>query len=290
MLHSAYIIHETGVCIFSQDFSKIVADPQLVAGFLSALGQFSTEITQERQQRAIKTIELSNLKFIFSRLKDLIFAVLINDYDDDAIHLEVLEELKSLFLEKFGWGYQQRLNDMSFFAGFEEFVTKFCRTTIKIALLGRESHARERTKVLNSLKAFSSERVAAGASSTKYARYQFPRIPQNDFFIWNVAVTEDHADVLAQIENAELIFYLTDSKPDSVFDSIEIVDFIREKLSDNIKINVLALGQNEPGTFLAEYIETILGYPTKALGAGHADENAFAENVVNLFETIILGK
>jgi hypothetical protein len=100
MFHSIYIIMENGVSVFSKHFKKMKVDDQLISGFMSALGNFSTEaLGSDLQSIKLKTGEqLSILKYPYAPIIGIVIA---DPRDHATLISEVLTEILKEFTEEY---------------------------------------------------------------------------------------------------------------------------------------------------------------------------------------------
>ncbi|HEC39573.1 hypothetical protein LCGC14_0576630 [marine sediment metagenome] len=140
MIENLWILIKGGILVFSKNYIKLkVTDDNLIAGFLSALGSFVKETTNEE----IKSISMEGRKFSYIVGDGLIIVISTNQLDNDILVFELLKDIKSKFLEKYMELIGNFLVDTDNFKNFdtelEEILTKSdisinCRTCKKSIL------------------------------------------------------------------------------------------------------------------------------------------------------------
>lgn len=102
-VHSFFILLNTGICIYSRDFTKRLkkVDTYLLSALLSALFSFSKEITSKQ----LDVIEMFDLKLAFKRKRKFIFVIISDETVSQIFLFDCLERISSHFLyfyEKLG--------------------------------------------------------------------------------------------------------------------------------------------------------------------------------------------
>ncbi len=125
MIENLWILIKWGVLVFSKNCIELkVADDNLIAGFLSALGSFVKETTNEE----IKSIIMEGRKFCYIVGDGLIIVVSVANQCNDILIQDLLKDIKSKFLEKYKEHIGNFLVDTDNFTNFdtdlEEILTK----------------------------------------------------------------------------------------------------------------------------------------------------------------------
>lgn len=102
-VHSFFILLNTGICIYSRDFTKRLkkVDTYLLSALLSALFSFSKELTSKQ----LDAIEMFDLKLAFKRKGKFIFVIISDETVSQIFLFDCLERISSHFLyfyEKLG--------------------------------------------------------------------------------------------------------------------------------------------------------------------------------------------
>jgi hypothetical protein len=121
MIHNLYIIKRNGICIFHKKYGSLEEDPQSIAGLLTALSMFSNSIIGEE----IKIIATNNFKFYFKADDKCIFVTFNDNADCNESIQQKLENVRSLFYQKFPKLEQQyKSGNIQCFENFEENLEK----------------------------------------------------------------------------------------------------------------------------------------------------------------------
>ena len=81
MIHELMIVSQGGLCIYSYEFTEMQVNPQLVAGFTTAIDTFSESLLENKQNIDSLQMTALNLKisrFLHNALSMIIF---FNKYD-----------------------------------------------------------------------------------------------------------------------------------------------------------------------------------------------------------------
>ncbi len=102
-VHSLFILLDTGICIYSREFTKRLkkVDTYLLSALLSALFSFSKELTSKQ----LDVIEMFDLKLAFKRKSKFIFVIISDETVSQIFLFDCLERISSHFLyfyEKLG--------------------------------------------------------------------------------------------------------------------------------------------------------------------------------------------
>jgi len=111
------IIASSGLCVLSQRYGEITFDEDLIAGFLTALKDFTTEVTAGRG--VIRIIDMKEYNVILVFREGVMLAAAADKLDDKNIAMNSLEILIQTFNEK----YQDELVSwMGNVSVFEDFI------------------------------------------------------------------------------------------------------------------------------------------------------------------------
>lgn len=86
MIHSVYFIDTGGRLIFTRKYGTIELNPDLMAGFLTAIKEFSGEISSsiDKKKDSVKDIEMETFNVVYDfRSADGMMCVLLHDKKDD---------------------------------------------------------------------------------------------------------------------------------------------------------------------------------------------------------------
>ncbi len=114
LIDQILIINDAGLPIFDWRPSEKGSDSNLVSGFLSALNIFAAG---ERGEQ-IKKLTMDPTTFIFEREGNLVFVILTQDPQFEAVIQLILTKLKEIFLAKFGAAAAKFSGNLSVFSPF----------------------------------------------------------------------------------------------------------------------------------------------------------------------------
>jgi hypothetical protein len=86
LIHSVYFIDTGGRLIFTRKYGTIELNPDLMAGFLTAIKEFSGEISSsiDKKKDSVKEIEMETFNVVYDfRSADSVMSVLLHDKKDD---------------------------------------------------------------------------------------------------------------------------------------------------------------------------------------------------------------
>ena len=99
MINGVWIIKkEVGICIFSHFLGIKEVDPQLFSGFLSSIYTFSEGISKTG---GIETLELKDMKLIYTVFSNLIFIISVTKDEEPEIIRQKISEISSAFIERY---------------------------------------------------------------------------------------------------------------------------------------------------------------------------------------------
>jgi len=125
LIHSVYMIDSSGRLMFNRKYGTIELNPDLMAGFLTAIKEFSREIHTGRGQKekdTVREIEMETFNVVYEfRSSDGIMSVVAHDKKDDPrIVRGVLGIILDGFLKKYKVEIKDWVGDVTQFAEFAE--------------------------------------------------------------------------------------------------------------------------------------------------------------------------
>ncbi|WP_287582536.1 hypothetical protein [Candidatus Borrarchaeum sp.] len=121
MIHSIYlIIASSGLCVLSRRYGEITFDEDLIAGFLTALKDFTTEVTAGRG--VIRIIDMKEYNVILVFREGVMLAAAADKLDDKNIAMNSLEILVQTFNEKYQDELAKWMGNVSVFEDFSEIM------------------------------------------------------------------------------------------------------------------------------------------------------------------------
>ncbi len=96
-IHSLFILHSGGVCVYNRNFSDEFKDLQtdLVTPFISAILSFSEQVISKK----LEVLELSELRFVIKKEKEFIIVILSDSSENLLFINSRLEKIINLFFQ-----------------------------------------------------------------------------------------------------------------------------------------------------------------------------------------------
>ncbi len=114
MLHVIYLMHPGGVCLLEQKFGSLELDSNLVAGFFSAIKDFSRILSKGAGEA--RFVEMGQVYVTYAS-GDLLVVAAVVDKDDNRIRvLHALDEVIQRFTSRFGDVLKQWDGKLVFFS------------------------------------------------------------------------------------------------------------------------------------------------------------------------------
>ena len=100
MIQALYIlIADSGLCVLDRKYGEAELDPNLIAGFLTALIQFGRELSSGNR---VHVIEFGQFDICLSLKENVIVAGTIDKTDDGNAAMAVLAEVNNAFVVEYG--------------------------------------------------------------------------------------------------------------------------------------------------------------------------------------------
>jgi hypothetical protein len=112
------VLRETGILLFHYSISGTRRLDELVAAFLSAVGSFAKEVSQDK----ITVMSFAKDKLVWERQGDLYFIALVSQEDSGEIHRVILQDLSQQFVSRFYSELTKELPDSKKFRPFADTV------------------------------------------------------------------------------------------------------------------------------------------------------------------------
>ncbi|GAB4305768.1 MAG: hypothetical protein Kow0069_01980 [Promethearchaeota archaeon] len=136
MIHSLYVIHQlSGVCVIYRKYGQIEFNEDLIAGFLTALKDFSQEVTAGKGQIKVIDMQVYNILLVFTG--GILVAAASDKQDDRALGLNGVQRVLDAFIEKYSEVLEDWAGDLRVFDGFSEVVDEILQDG-KVAVVPRE--------------------------------------------------------------------------------------------------------------------------------------------------------
>jgi hypothetical protein len=127
LIHSVYVIDGSGRLMFNRKYGTIELNPDLMAGFLTAIKEFSHEIHSggdQKEKDAVREIEMETFNVVYEfRSSDGVMSVVAHDKKDDPrIVRGAVGIILNGFLKKYKSELKNWSGDVTKFAEFGEAV------------------------------------------------------------------------------------------------------------------------------------------------------------------------
>ena len=121
LIHSVYVIHQvTGVCVIYRKYGTIEFNEDLIAGFLTALGDFSKEVTRGKGNLKILDMVVYNIHLVFRN--KILVAAASDKKDSKEIAQNKLEIILNNFLDRYLPIFEDWKGDVRLFDDFKEYI------------------------------------------------------------------------------------------------------------------------------------------------------------------------
>lgn len=120
-MEAVYIIHQTtGNCIIFRKYGELEFNEDLIAGFLTALKDFSTEVTGGKGK--MKTLDMGDYRIIllYSQEAGVLVAGSLGKRDDENTAYKALSDLTEDFITEFKEALPSWNGNLKVFRGYEQ--------------------------------------------------------------------------------------------------------------------------------------------------------------------------
>lgn len=118
MVKEIIVLREGGILLFHYSVSGTRKLDELTAAFLSAVGSFAQEVSQDR----IMVMSFAKNKLVWERKGDLYFIALVSEEDSGEIHRVILQDLAEQFVSMFYSELRRELPESKKFRPFADTV------------------------------------------------------------------------------------------------------------------------------------------------------------------------
>ncbi|MFW9813665.1 MAG: hypothetical protein ACFFF9_14490 [Candidatus Thorarchaeota archaeon] len=115
MVKEIVVLRDSGILLFHYSVSGTRKLDELAAAFLSAVGSFAKEVSQDR----ITVMSFDQNKLVWERKGDLYFIALVSEDDSGEIHRVILQDLADQFVSTF---YEEIRKDLPHSKKFQPFA------------------------------------------------------------------------------------------------------------------------------------------------------------------------
>ena len=136
MIHTLYLIHQlSGVCVIYKKYGTISFNEDLIAGFLTALKDFSQEVTGGQGTIKVLDMVVYNIHLVFQ--SGILIAAASDKRDDRNIVANSLDTIMKEFITEFSYAIESWNGDIRIFKPFEAKIDSILKTG-KVAEIPRE--------------------------------------------------------------------------------------------------------------------------------------------------------
>ncbi|MHA2352418.1 MAG: hypothetical protein ACXAC0_05160 [Candidatus Thorarchaeota archaeon] len=118
MVKEIIVLRDSGILLFHYSVSGTRRLDELAAAFLSAVGSFAKEVSEDR----ITVMSFAKNKLVWERKGDLYFIALVSEEDSGEIHRVILQDLAEQFVSTFYSDLRRELPDSKKFRAFADVV------------------------------------------------------------------------------------------------------------------------------------------------------------------------
>ena len=286
MIHEIMIVSQGGLCLYSYEFTEMNVNPQLVAGFTTAIGTFSQSLLEREQ--TIESLQMTalNLKispFLHNALSMIVF---FNKYDNIDIINSIIIDLQTQFIESFGNYDVNDFFNITLLKPFDDIVTPLCITHIDIGMLSVQSLYKSKLWELlvniNDGNLNVPQVSDENKKELKTIEYIDSNLPNCDISIWNfdLEAAEMHQNIF---QNKQIFIIIIEANLDFIQKYISIIEILKKNYSNSLMVGVK---MTESGTITKNNVERLLQIPIYELSI---NEPSAKENLTDIINNCVIG-
>jgi len=248
MIHEIMIVSQGGLCIYSYEFTEMEINPQLVAGFTTAIDTFSQSLSEKKQNIDSLQMTAINLKisrFLHNALSMIIF---YNKYDRIDIINSIMIDLQTQFIESFGNYDLEDFFQTSLLKPFDKLTIPLCTTHLDIGMLSIQSSYKSKLweLITNINNRSSNESSFSGETKNelKTIEYNCPNLSNCDIMIWNLDLetVELHQNIF---HNKQIFIIIIEADFDFIQNYISMIEILKKNYSNSLMVGIM---MKESGT------------------------------------------
>ncbi len=286
MIHEIMIVSQGGLCVYSYEFTEMNVNPQLVAGFTTAIGTFSQSLLKREQ--TIESLQMTalNLKispFLHNALSMIVF---FNKYDNIDIINSIIIDLQTQFIESFGNYDVNDFFNITLLKPFDDIVIPLCITHIDIGMLSVQSLYKSKLweLLVNMNDGNLNVRQVSDENKKelKTIEYIDSNFPNCDISIWNfdLEAAEMHQNIF---QNKQIFIIIIEANLDFIQKYISIIEILKKNYSNSLMVGVK---MTESGTITKNNVERLLQIPIYELSI---NEQSAKENLTDIINNCVIG-
>jgi len=286
VIHEIMIVSQGGLCVYSYEFTEMKVNPQLVAGFTTAIGTFSQSLLEREQ--TIESLQMTalNLKispFLHNALSMIVF---FNKYDNIDIINSIIIDLQTQFIESFGNYDVNDFFNITLLKPFDDIVIPLCITHIDIGMLSVQSLYKSKLWELlvnmNDGNLNVPQVSDENKKELKTIEYIDSNLPNCDISIWNfdLEAAEMHQNIF---QNKQIFIIIIEANLDFIQKYISIIEILKKNYSNSLMVGVK---MTESGTITKNNVERLLQIPIYELSI---NEPSAKENLTDIISNCVIG-
>ena len=123
IMDALYMIHaNSGNCMIFRKYGNLEFNEDLISGFLTALKDFSSEVTGGKG--AMKKLDMGATNIMLLNQEGILVAAALNKRDDESVALKALKEMLETFIQEFKDELVDWKGNLKIFKGYEAKIDK----------------------------------------------------------------------------------------------------------------------------------------------------------------------
>ena len=277
MIQKILIVSAGGLSVFYHDFTEYLVNPQLVAGFTTAINSFSEQIIIHNQN--IESIQMTALKMrIAAFLNNSVHLILFhNRYDSEEVIDSIIVDLQLQFIEMFGQLEMYEFAEISRFDSYKPIVEELCKTRINIGIVSSQSDLKQ----ILWKEIFAQTDISDQHKDWNVYEFTLEKYPHIGITLWNFDY-EAFKHSLPLLSQKQLIYLVIEPDFDKILSLISKIEQIRQS---NPKGQILGIFFGNVGLYqnFAEIVLQIPIFPYQSV------EDITHENLLQMFHETVLG-
>jgi len=286
VIHEIMIVSKGGLCIYSYEFTEMKVNPQLVAGFTTAIDSFSQSLLERKQSIDSLQMTALNLKispFLHNALSMVVF---FNKYDSINIINSIIIDLQTQFIESFGNYDLEDFYQTSLLNPFDKIAIPLCITHVDIGMLSVQSSYKSKLweLILNINNTSSNNTSISGEinNELKTIDYNCSNLKNCDVLIWNLDLEAAEMNQ-AIFHNKQIFIIIIEPDFDFIQKYIPIIEILKKNYDNSLMIGIM---MTESGTITKKNVEKLLQIRIFELSI---NEQAAKDNLADIIYNCVIG-
>ncbi len=286
MIHEIMIVSQGGLCVYSHEFTEMQVNPQLVAGFTTAIDTFSQSLLEREQN--IDSLQMTALNLKISRFLHNALSMIIfyNKYDSIDIINSIMIDLQTQFIESFGNYEVEDFFNTALLKPFDKIAIPLCTTHLDIGMLSVQSSYKSKLWeiIVNINNRSSGESSFSEEIKTelKTIEYNNPNLPNCDILIWNLDLetVKLHQNIFL---NNQIFIIIIEADFDFIQKYISMIEILKKNNSNSLIVGII---MKESGAITKKNVEKLLQIPIFELSI---NEPSAKDNLSDIIYKCIIG-